>query len=441
MRGAGIKNYYWDTANTWETQPSFTGGSTCELLVIGGGFTGLSAALAAREKGLCVVLVEAHYIAAGASGRNGGQLIPGLRWPMSQIEAEFGQDRAKALFELAWGAGDRVRHRIKKHAIDCDLKSGHLEAAYKPKHFVEMQKEVEFLSKKYGWQSADIIPPSELERHVNGGDYHGGVYDKEGGHFHPVNYALGLARAAKDAGVNIYESSKVVKITKANSFAVNPSRDGYGMGERAQVYFANGASIMANKVLLATDAWTEGLEPNLRGFTVPILNYNITTAPLPNAHEFLPSDAAVADSRFVLNYFRLTADKRLMFGGGESYGYFNKNNIAGFVRGYMKKIFPQLSDVPIDYYWSGTVGASLNRLPHIGRLGKTGDVYYAHGFSGHGAMITTLAGELIAEAITGSDKGFDVFEKLPHRRFPGGSLLSGTIATLGLLYYALKDRL
>jgi gamma-glutamylputrescine oxidase len=441
MHSTGSKNYYWDTANLWETQTPFIGESTCDLLVIGGGFTGLSAALAAREKGLCVALVDADFIAAGASGRSGGQLIPGLRWPMSQIEAEFGQERAKAIFELAWKAGDRVRARIRKHSIACDLKSGHLEAAYKPKHFIEMQKEAEFLYKNYGWRSAEVVAASALQRHVNGGDYHGGLYDAEGGHFHSVNYALGLAQAAKDAGVNIYEHSKVVKISKAHSFAVNPARDGWGMGERAQVYFANGARMMANKVLLATDAWTEGLEANLKGYTVPILNYNIATAPLPNAHELLPSDAAVADSRFVLNYFRLTADKRLMFGGGESYGYFNKNNIAGFVRRYMKKIFPQLSGTPIDYYWSGTVGASLNRLPHIGRLGKTGDIYYAHGFSGHGAMITTLAGELIADAITGTDNGFDVFEKLPHRRFPGGSLFAGSIATLGLLYYALKDRL
>jgi gamma-glutamylputrescine oxidase len=434
-------SYYAASANPWETQASLTGMTTCELLVIGGGFTGLSAALAARERGLCVILLEAKTIGFGASGRNGGQLIPGLRWSMREIDAEFGRDRARAIFDLAWSAGDRVKRRIEKHNIACDLKAGHLEAAYKPAHFDDMQREVEFLEKEFGWSSTSTIAKSSMKNHIVGGDYHGGIYDAAGGHFHPLNYAIGLAQAARKAGVNIYENSPVVKISKAENFAANPSRNGWQMGERAQVKTNTGAEIMANKVVIATDAWTGDLEPALDSYTVPIMNYNIATQILPDADQLLPSDAAIADSRFVLNYFRLSSDKRLIFGGGEKYIQRPPADIGRFVRRHMQQVFPSLADTIIQYAWGGAVGVTMNRLPHMGRLGKTGDVYFAHGFSGHGALVSTLAGELMVDAIMGAENGFDVFAKLPHRPFPGGRLLTKPLATLGLIWYALRDRL
>jgi gamma-glutamylputrescine oxidase len=433
-------SYYAATANAWERCPPINGQTTCEVLVVGGGFTGLAASLAARERGLSVILLEANHIGFGASGRNGGQLIPGLRWTMSEIDAEFGRERAQAIFDLAWGAGARVERRINQHGIQCDLKAGHLEAAYKPKHFDDMRRETEFLEKAFGWTSAQIVERPDLAHHIHGGDYHGGVYDTAGGHFHPLNYVIGLAKAARDAGVHIYENNHVSNIVKAQNFAVNPTRNGYGIGERAKVV-TNHAEIMANKVILATDAWTSRLEPSLDSYSVPIMNYNIATEILPDADMLLPSDAAIADSRFVLNYFRLSADKRLIFGGGERYSQHPPANIARFVRPFLKKVFPSLSNVAIDYAWGGAVDVTMNRLPHIGRLGKLSDVYYAHGFSGHGALVSTLAGELMVDAIMGAEKGFDVFAKLPHRRFPGGPLLAQPLATLGLMWYALRDRL
>jgi gamma-glutamylputrescine oxidase len=401
-------SYYAATANAWETQPPFTGEGDYDVAVIGGGFTGLSAALACVEKGLKVVLLEAKTIGFGASGRNGGQLIPGLRWSMREIDAEFGRERAQAIFDLAYSAVGRVKDRIAKHKIQCDLKSGHLEAAYKPAHFDAMQRDAEFLASNFGWE-AEAVQPKNIGQHINGGGYHGGIYDAQGGHFHPLNYALGLAEAAKAAGVAIFENS--------------PARLG---------------SVNAKSVIVATDTWMADLDGELSCYTIPIMNYNIATAPLPDANHLFPSDAAIADSRFVLNYFRLSADKRLIFGGGEKYVQTPPADIAGFVRKHIVEVFPSLASTPIDYAWGGAVGVTMNRLPHMGRKGN---VFFAHGFSGHGALITTLAGELMAEAVVRTMERFDVFANLPHRPFPGGKMFARPLATLGLLYYALRDRL
>ena len=416
-------SYYRATANCWETQRPLDHALDCDVAVIGGGFTGLSAALACAEKGLKVALLEAQSIGFGASGRNGGQLIPGLRWSMREIDAAFGRERAKAIFDLAWGAGARVHDRIVRHDIKCDLKSGHLEAAYKPGHFDDMQREAEFLSREFGWDSVNVVAPADLHSHINGGDYHGGLYDTKGGHFHPLNYTLGLAKAAMAAGVLIFE----------HTAAQTP----LDKGSYVEIAAGTG-SLSARHVIIATDNWTGDIAPELSRYTVPIMNYNIATAPLPNADQLLPSDAAVADSRFVLNYFRLSADKRLIFGGGEKYVRRPPADIAGFVRKHMVEVFPSLAQTDIDYAWGGAVGVTMNRLPHMGRKGN---VFYAHGFSGHGALVTTVAGEVMAEAVLGTMSQFDVFASLPHSRFPGGKWLAQPLATLGLLYYAMRDRL
>jgi gamma-glutamylputrescine oxidase len=279
-----------------------------------------------------------------------------------------------------------------------------------------------FLAQHFGWE-AQIVQPQDIGRHINGGGYHGGIYDAQGGHFHPLNYALGLAKAAQKAGVRIYEH--MAPQTPVDT------------GTQIEIQ-AGAATLTAKHVIMAADTWTGGIAPELRSYTVPIMNYNIATAPLPDADHLLPSDAAVADCRFVLNYFRLSADKRLIFGGGEKYVQTPPNDIGAFVRKHIAEVFPSLGNVPIDYAWGGAVGVTMNRLPHMGRKGN---MFYAHGFSGHGALVTTLAGELMAEAVIGTLSRFDVFANLPHNRFPGGKWLARPLATLGLLYYAMRDRL
>lgn len=400
-------SYYAATAHKRQPQRDIEGDLQCDVAVIGGGFTGLGAALACAERGFSVILFEAEHVGFGASGRNGGQLIPGLRWTASEIEREFGRERAGALFDLCW-RDNRVKNRIARHGIDCDLKAGHLEAAWTPKDFDAMRREADYLANRFDYRT-EIVAKGEMSRHIASPLYHGGIHDPQGGHFHPLNYAIGLAQAAETAGVRIVE------------------------GRRASLDTAK-----ARYVIDATDSWIGDVEPALGRYTVPIMNYNIATAPLANADELLPTDAAVADSRFVLNYFRLSADKRLIFGGGERYSQTPPRDIAAFVRPFMAEVFPQIADAKIDYGWGGAVAVTMNRLPHIGRRGN---IFFAHGFSGHGALVTTLAGELIAEAMAGTAERFDILANLPSKPFPGGKWLRRPLATLGLLWYALRDRL
>jgi gamma-glutamylputrescine oxidase len=415
-------SYYAASAGAFDPQSSLTGARKADVVVIGGGFTGLSAALASAEAGYRVVLLEAETIGFGASGRNGGQLIPGLRWTMREIAAEFGKERARAIFDVAITARDRVWARVTQHDIACDLTSGHLEAAYKPQDFTAMRREAELLARDYGYTSQKTVQPADMPRHIATSGYYGGIYDEAGGHFHPLNYALGLAKAAQAAGVVIHEQSLVTAIEDRKRVTV---RTAAGQVEAAHA-------------VIACDSWIADVSPDLGRYTVPIMNYNIATAPLPEGDALLPSNAAVADSRFVLNYFRLSADKRMIFGGGEKYTTRIPADIGGFVRRHMTQVFPSLSKAPIDFAWGGAVAVTMNRLPHFGR---TGNCFFAHGFSGHGALTTTLAGELIAEAMRGTAERFDVFAKLPHRPFPGGKWLRQPLATAGLLWFALRDRL
>jgi gamma-glutamylputrescine oxidase len=416
-------NYYVATAHPFERQPALAGEVRCDVVVVGGGFTGMAAALAAAEAGAKVVLLEAETVGHGASGRNGGQLIPGLRWSASHLKAEFGLERARAVHDVALEAVARVGTRIARHGIGCDFKVGHLEAAWKPAHFDEMRREADVLTREFGRTGLEVVAPGDMCRHVGTDTYHGGLFDAEGGHFHPLNYLLGLAQAARAAGATLHERSRVTRLTQ----------DGVVRAETAV------GVVVADHAILAADAWTGEVARDLGRYTVPLMNYNVATAPLGAlAETILPSDSAVADSRFVLNYFRLSADKRLIFGGGERYRSTPPQDIGGFVRPYLEGLFPQLRGIAIDHGWGGIVSVTANRLPHLGRRGR---VLFAHGFSGHGALLTTLAGELCGEALHRSSARFDLLAALPHRRFPGGRWLARPLATVGLLYYAMKDRL
>lgn len=414
-------SYYAATANRARVPQPLLGEAECDVVVIGGGFTGVAAALACAEKGFTVILLEAETIGFGASGRNGGQLIPGLRWSMREIDATFGAERAGAIFDVAWSARDRLWDRVAQHGIDCDLTAGHLEAACKPADLSDMAGEAAFLEKRFGYRTK-ILDKTGLAAHIASNGYHGGLYDPQGGHFHPLNYVLGLAAAAEAAGVRIHEQARVIGISDGAKVCVSTA-----MG-----------TVHAAHAILAADAWMDEIAPDLGRFTIPIMNYNVATAPLPDADALLPTNAAVADSRFVLNYFRLSADKRLLFGGGEKYMQTPPADIGAFVRRHIAEVFPHLTGAPITHEWGGAVSVSMNRLPIIGRRGN---VFHAFGFSGHGALITTLAGELIAEALAGTAARFDVLASLPKRAFPGGKWLRRPLATLGLLWYALRDRL
>lgn len=417
-------SYYAATAHPFAAQPRLHGDVVADVVVIGGGFTGLSAALHAAEAGFSVVLLEGKRIGWGASGRNGGQLIPGMRWSITDLAARFGEDHAARLVRLANEAVGMVKDRIARHAIACDLRQGHFHAAARPAHLSDMRREADMLSRLLGYDSARVVEAADLPEQVASPLYCGGMHDANGGHFHPLNYALGLAQAALAAGVQVFEDSPVTALRHGS-----PVRATTAMGK-----------VTARFGVLACDAFVGEIEPGLGRWTMPVANYNVATAPLGEAaaRALIPTGAAVSDSKFVLNYFRLSADHRLIFGGGEKYSPRPPADVAGFVRPYLEQVFPQLKGVAIDHAWGGLVGVSFNRLPHFGRIG---DTFYAHGYSGHGALLTTLAGSLIAEAMQGTAERFDLFANLPGMPFPGGPLLRHPLYVAGMLWYALRDRL
>ncbi|HEX6141541.1 MAG TPA: FAD-binding oxidoreductase [Geminicoccaceae bacterium] len=418
-------SYYVASAQPFERQPRLEGRIDADVCVIGGGFTGLSAALHLAERGYDVVLLEAARVGAGASGRNGGQVGTGQRLPQRTLERLVGTAPARVLFELAEEAKATVRERIARHAIACDLKQGILMAAWKPRDAQHLRANTEHLNRAYGYAHARFVPRDEMAAMLGTSRYHGGALDRDGAHLHPLNLALGLARAALAAGVLIFEDSRVERV---------------GTGTRPIATTATG-EVRARHLVLAMNGHLGRLVPDLAGRIMPINNFIIATEPLgaERARALIRDDVAVADTKFVIDYYRLSADHRLLFGGGETYRRRFPSDIAAFVRPVMLRVFPDLRDVRIDYAWGGTLAITRNRLPHFGRIGP--EVFVAHGYSGHGVALATFAGKLIAEAVAGAAERFDVMASLAPPPFPGGTLLRFPMLAAGMLWYGLRDRL
>ncbi|MFQ5783445.1 MAG: NAD(P)/FAD-dependent oxidoreductase [Alphaproteobacteria bacterium] len=422
-RAAHAPSYYAATATPGPELPELEGEIECDVCVVGGGFTGLSATLHLAERGYAVALLEAERIGWGASGRNGGQLGSGQREGACDLVARFGREEARRLWDLAEEAKRTVRERIARHAIACDYTPGALAAAAKEKHLDWMARNLACMQEVFDYPHARFVSRDEITGMVASTRYHGGVFDADAGHLHPLNYALGLARAAGEAGARLYEGSRVSDVEA---------------GSRTVLHTAHGA-VRARYAVLACNGYLGGLDRRIAGTIMPIDNYVLATEPLDEAATLIPGNHSVHDTKFVVDYYRLSADRRLLFGGGETYSGRAPRDLKGFVRKYMLRVFPQLADARIDYAWGGRLAITWNRLPHFGRL--AGDVYFAHGFSGHGVALTSLAGKLIAEAIAGNAERFDVFAGIRHREFPGGTLLRKPALVLGMLYYALRDRL
>ena len=422
--GLGMANsYYAATANPFAPAPKLEGEISADVCVIGGGYTGLSAALAAAERGFSVVLLEAGKIGWGASGRNGGQMIPGWRKGAAELIKLYGAGRAKALFDLALDARTRALQRIAQHDIACDLRTnGHLTAAAKPADLRWMAEEAEALAGVMHYPHARVLDRDETYAKLTSPIFYGGLFDSQGARVHPLNYALGLADAARTAGAKLYESSRAVSVNQTTGVEVKTEN----------------AVVKARYAVIACDALLDGLAPRIAGRIMPVANYLIATAPLNEPRALIPQDCAVSDSRFVVNYFRLSADGRLIFGGGERYTPAPPTDIAAFVRPHVERIFPQLRGVRIDHAWGGLVSITMTRLPQVGRMG---DVFFAHGYSGQGVLIAGLAGELIAEAMVGVAERFDLMASIAPPDFPGGAAFRSPLYVLGMLYYALRDRL
>ena len=422
---AHINSWYAASANQQLSYPPLRGDVRADVCIIGGGYTGLSSAIHLRKAGYNVVLLEANRVGWGASGRNGGHVGTGQRAEQDQLEKWVGLDQAKALWQLGLEAVDTVCALIDEYDIDCELKSGNLHVAAKAGDAKGLQVEVEHLSGVYGYDQIRYVDSAELAELTSGQGFHGGTVDSGCKHLHPLNYALGLAAAANSLGATLHEGSRVL---------------GYREGDKVEVKTDQG-TVTANFLVLACNGYLEKLEPRTAGRIMPINNYMLATEPLPEAlaRQLIRDDTSMSDSLFVINYWKLSADNRLLFGGGETYSRRFPGDIPGFVRKYMLKIYPELADTRIDYGWGGTLAITMNRMPDFGRLSN--QVFYAHGYSGHGVPTATLAGKLLAEAIGGTAERFDVMASVPSRQFPGGTLLRWPGLVAGMLFYAVRDRL
>jgi gamma-glutamylputrescine oxidase len=418
-------SYYAATAVGVSERERLRGRLTADVCIVGGGYTGLSAALHLARSGYQVVVLEANRIGWGASGRNGGQVGVGQRRGATELVAMFGLERARALWQLGRDATGLVRTLISRHAIDCDLSPGQMVVAAKSSHIGDMVEEVELLRARFGYRSIRMMSRAELESELASPVFHGGWLDDEASHLHPLNYCLGLGRAAEEAGAQVFEHSAVIAQDRTDPALLRTEK-----GE-----------VSARYLLLACNGYLGGLEPRLAGKIMPINNFVVATESLgaEAATALIRNRACVHDTRFVVNYFRLSRDHRLIFGGGENYRTRFPRDIAAFVRPYMLRIFPQLAAARIDYAWGGTLAITLNRLPCIGRLAP--NIFYAQGYSGHGVPMATLAGQLVAEALAGTAERFDLMAGIPQPKFPGGTLLRHPALVLGMLYYALRDRL
>lgn len=417
-------SYYAASANNLKEFPKLQGEERADVCIIGAGYTGLSTALHLAEKGYSVCIVEAERVAWGASGRNGGHVGTGQRADQEELEKMVGLEQAKLLWQYSLEAVNTVESLINKHDIQCDLKRGNIHLAAKPKEEEWLREEVEMLQQRYDYDKIRFLDQHETRAMVGSERYYAGTMDEGSLHLHPLNFALGLAEAAAKAGVKIYENSRV---------------ESYNSGEPVTVKTAEG-QVVANFLVLACNGYLGKLESRVAGKIMPINNFILATEPLKDdlARELIANDACASDSLFVINYWKLSGDNRLLFGGGENYTSRFPNDIPNFVRKYMLQTYPQLEGTRIDYGWGGTLAVTMNRMPHFGRLEK--NMFYAQGYSGHGVPTAIMGGKLLAEVISGTAERFDVMANLPIPTFPGGTLLRWPGLVAGMLFYSMMDK-
>jgi len=415
-------SYYAATATPLDAFPAARGDLSCDICVVGGGFMGLSTALHLAEQGYQVTLVEAQRVGFGASGRNGGQVSGGQRIHQDDLEALVGQDLARKLWGLSQESVDVLRGLDQKYDTGAGWSAGVIEADHRARFVPHTHAYVDKLNTEYGYDKIRKLDRDELYDLCRSDAYHGGAIDMGGGHIHPLRFALGLARACRDLGVTIYEQTRVTRVEE---------------GEPAVVH-TDGAIIRARYVVMGCNGYLGRMQDRVAARVMPINNFIIATEPLADPEVVMKGNHCVADSKYVINYFRLSDDNRMLFGGGESYGYKFPSDIEGVVRKAMAQIFPQLDGIRVDYAWGGTLGITMNRLPHVERI--TGNILSLSGFSGHGVALATFAGKVAAEAIAGQAEKFDLMASVPSPRFPGGAALRYPLLVLGMLWFGLKDR-
>ncbi|MGV8959429.1 MAG: NAD(P)/FAD-dependent oxidoreductase [Stenotrophomonas sp.] len=405
-------------------QPPLQGSARSDVCILGAGYTGLTAALALAEAGYRVTVLEAERIGWGASGRNGGQAIVGYGCEQDTLEHLLGEADARQLFDFSREGMRLLKDRIQRHAIACDWRDGHAHVPIKPRQERALRAGIIDMAQRYDyplqwWDRAQLQAQLGSERYL------GAMYDAASGHLHPLAYAQGLARAALAAGVTVHEHSPVTRLQR---------------GPQPVLHTAQG-QVSADFVILAGNAWLHGIAPELESRIMPVGTYIGATTPLgaERARGLIGNDMAVADVNWALDYFRLSRDHRLLFGGRASYSALPPPGLRAGMTRRMRTVFPQLADVEMEYVWGGYLDITRNRAPHWGRLGH--NVYFAQGFSGHGVAATGLAGQVIAEAIAGQASRLDLFAKIPHAPFPGGRALRTPLLVAAMSWYKLRDAL
>ena len=418
------QSYYAASANPVPQRPALQGETETDVCIIGAGYTGLSTALFLLENGFKVSIVEAAKVGFGASGRNGGQIVNSYSRDIDVIERTVGPKQAQLMGQMAFEGGRIIRERIAKYDIKCDLKDGGVFAAFTPKQMKHLEAQKK-LWERFGHTQLEIMDAQRIREVVKTENYIGGMLDMSGGHIHPLNLALGEAAAVESLGGVIYEQSPAVRIER---------------GANPVVHTPEGR-VKAKFIVVAGNAYLGNLVPELAAKTMPCGSQVVATEPLSEevAKSLLPQDYCVEDCNYLLDYFRLTGDRRLIYGGGVVYGAKDPANIEAMIRPMMLKTFPQLKGVKIDYAWTGNFLLTLSRLPQVGRIGD--NIYYSQGCSGHGVTYTHLAGKILAEALRGQAERFDAFGSLPHYPFPGGRLFRVPFTAMGAWYYSLRDKL
>lgn len=419
-------SYYAATANEHREYASLRGATSADVCVVGAGFTGLSAAICLAERGFDVAVVEANRVGWGASGRNGGQLIAGISGETCIAKHHGGGPAIeKLLWEMRWAGHRIIRERVGKFSIDCDLKRGYVDVAIKARHMRHLEDENRRLQQHGFSEEFRLLSRDDTCSLLGTDAYCGALLNMGNGHLHPLNLCAGEARAAASLGVKLYEQSPVQSISSSK--------------DEVRVVTAEG-DVKARFVILASNAY-QYFNRKLRAQFFPVRSYIIATAPLTLAQraEINPRDLAVCDPNFILEYFRLSADKRLLFGGRCNYFGEDPAEIRSQLRPRMQRVYPQLAGIGIDYAWGGTIAVPVNRVPQLGRLAP--NVLYAQGYSGHGVNVTHLVGEILADAVAGTLERFDVFAAIKPIRIPGASLFANQMVSLGLLYYGIKDKL
>jgi len=424
--GHPTNSWYAATATPFPALPALTADTRADVCIVGAGYTGLGAALELATRGVSAIVLEAAQVGSGGSGRNGGQVHTGQRNDQAWLEKTLGRDEALALWKMAQDARAHLLALIAEHDIACDFRPGMIHARHKPGGEAEDAAHIEHMARVYGYDQLALIGQDKLAHELGTDVYHGGLADRGGGHLHPLNLALGLARAAMAAGAVIHERTRATAWRREGGAIVVETPQG---------------RVTCDQLILTGDGYLDEIAGGAaRARVMPINNFILATEPLGDrADSIIRSNAAVADSRFVINYFRKSPDGRLIFGGGENYRPGFPPDLKAFVRRHMLKVYPGLADVEVTHAWGGTLGITVHRSPFVRELAP--GVRIAAGYSGQGVMLAPWFGKLLADACLGEGEGVEVLSRLPTPPFPGGRLLRWPLTVAGLSWYALRDRL